>query len=97
MSDDTGKIDITHHENQKRFVITLDGEAAGFASYVDGTDYRNFNHTVIKPEFRGRGLSTPLIKYALDDARTNGIRIHDSCWAVSGFIKKNPEYEDLKK
>ena len=97
MSNDTRDINITHHEGQKRFVITVDNEPAGFASYVDGTDYRNFNHTVIKPEFRGRGLSAPLIKYALDDARANGIRVHDSCWAVAAFIKKNPDYEDLKR
>ncbi len=96
MSDENQKIDISHHEGQKRFVITVDGEAAGFASYVDGTDYRNFNHTVVRPEFRGRGLSAPLIRFALDDARENGIRIHDSCSAVSHFISKNPEYGELK-
>ncbi len=94
---DEKKIEVSHHEGQKRFVITVDGTPAGFASYVDGTDYRNFNHTVVKPEFRGQGLSLPLIKFALDEARDAGIRIHDSCSAVAGFIKKNPEYMDLKK
>lgn len=96
MSDDK-KIEIIHNEGQKRFVLSVDGTPAGFASYVDGFDYRNFNHTVIKPEFRGHGLSLPLIKFALDDAREQGIRIHDSCSAVSGFIQKHPEYRDLKK
>lgn len=90
------KIEIEHNEGQKRFVISVDGTPAGFASYLDGPDIRNFNHTVIKPEFRGQGLSVPLIQYALDDARASGIRIHDACSAVAGFIKKNPEYKDLK-
>ena len=97
MSAQKQNIEITHNDGQKRFVITVDSEAAGFASYVDGTDYRNFNHTVIKPEFRGRGLSSPLIQYALDDARTHGIRVHDSCSAVAHFINKNPEYAELNK
>ncbi|AGT06280.1 putative acetyltransferase [Corynebacterium glutamicum MB001] len=89
-------IEIVHNEGQKRFVISVDGTPAGFASYLDGPDIRNFNHTVIKPEFRGQGLSAPLIKFALDDARESGIRIHDACSAVAGFIQKNPEYKDLK-
>lgn len=93
---DSHTIDVSHNEGQKRFIITVDGTPAGFASYVDGTHYRNFNHTVIKPEFRGQGLSALLIRGALDDARDAGLRIHDSCTAVAHFIRKNPDYEDLK-
>ncbi|WP_080796596.1 GNAT family N-acetyltransferase [Corynebacterium pacaense] len=89
-------IAVSHNEGQKRFIITVDGTPAGFASYVDGQNYRNFNHTVIRPEFRGQGLSGPLIRAALDDARAGGIRIHDSCTAVAHFIRKNPGYADLK-
>ncbi|AGG67577.1 GNAT family N-acetyltransferase [Corynebacterium callunae] len=97
MSENNGNIEVVHNEGQKRYVISVDGTPAGFSSYVDGTDFRNFNHTVIKPEFRGQGLSAPLIKFAFDDSRAAGIRIHDACSAVAAFIKKNPEYQDLKK
>ena len=31
MSEQKQNIEITHNEGQKRFVITVDGEAAGFA------------------------------------------------------------------
>ena len=56
---------------------------------------REFNHTVIKDAFRGQGLSAPLIKAALDDARGVGKQVIATCSAVAHFIEKNPEYRDL--
>src|SRR5699024_842222 len=58
-------------------------------------DVRDFNHTVINPDFRGQGLSSPLIKAALDETREAGLKAVASCSAVQHFVSKNPEYEDL--
>ena len=68
---------------------------AGACHYVDAGTTREFNHTVIKDAFRGQGLSAPLIKAALDDARGVGKQVIASCSAVAHFIEKNPEYRDL--
>ena len=60
---------IAHQTDKSRYVLTVDGTEAGVCHYVDAGDTREFNHTVIKDAFRGQGLSAPLIKAALDDAR----------------------------
>ncbi|WP_235840612.1 GNAT family N-acetyltransferase [Corynebacterium liangguodongii] len=79
-----------------RYEILLDGALAGFANFDERAgQVRDFNHTVVLPEFRGRGLSAPLIRYALDDTRRAGKRIIPTCSAVAGFVQKNPEYSDL--
>ena len=80
-----------------RFVIEVDGQEAGFAAFQDSADgsVRDFNHTVIQPEFRGQGLSTPLIQHALDDTRTAGKKIIPTCSAVAHFLSKNEGYRDL--
>ncbi|MEO6794797.1 MAG: GNAT family N-acetyltransferase [Mycobacterium sp.] len=84
---------VTHDERQ--YQITVDGENAGFADYVDAGDQRIFHHTVIDKAFGGRGLAGTLIAAALDDTRAAGKRIVPVCSFVEGYITKHPEYADL--
>ncbi|MCX2163573.1 MULTISPECIES: GNAT family N-acetyltransferase [Corynebacterium] len=98
MSEDN--IEVTHEQSQSRFVISVDGQPAGFAEYSpvadsDGNEIRDFNHTVVDSAFRGRGLSKPLISSALDSTRADGLKIRATCSAVKGFIAKNEDYADL--
>ncbi|MBK4153287.1 N-acetyltransferase [Corynebacterium macginleyi] len=86
---------ISHQADSSSFVLTVDGVKAGICEYVDSGDVRDFNHTVIGDDFRGRGLSSPLIKAALDETRVAGMRIIATCSAVANFINKNPDYRDL--
>ena len=89
-------MDIEHKEADKRYVLTVDGEEAGFADYRDAdATTRDFNHTVIDPKFRGQGLSGKLVKAALDDTRAAGKKIIPTCSAVDHFVEKNADYKDL--
>ena len=89
-------VKIEHDAAAKRYVITVDGEEAGFADYRDADDTtRDFNHTVIDPTFRGQGLSGKLVKEALDDTRAAGKKIVPTCSAVAHFVEKNADYKDL--
>ncbi|MGV0408151.1 GNAT family N-acetyltransferase [Corynebacterium resistens] len=98
MSEST--IEVTHQQDRHRFVISVDGQEAGFAEYApakdaNGNDIRDFNHTVVDPAFRGQGQSKPLISHALDITRAEGMKIRPTCSAVEGFVEKNQEYADL--
>ncbi|ALA67976.1 GNAT family N-acetyltransferase [Corynebacterium lactis] len=86
---------ISHDEAQGRYVLTVEGEEAGFAAYTPVEGALDFNHTVIDPRFQGQGLSKILISAALDDVRLSGRQVYASCSAVAGFVDKNPEYKDL--
>ena len=86
---------VTHDPTAERYLITVDGRDAGYADYIQGDGVRDFHHTVIDPEFRGQGLSKPLIQAALDDTRAAGDKVRPLCSAVAGFIEKHPEYRDL--
>ena len=88
--------EIRHIEGRNRFEILVDGREAGYCSYVPRPGgVLDFNHTVVDQAFRGQGLSSPLIRAALDDARANGTKVIPSCSAVQHFIGKNEEYADL--
>lgn len=88
---------VTHQADNHHFIITVDGEQAGFADYTPKSEgaIRDFNHTVIDDSFRGQGLAKELIRTALDETRDKGLLIYPTCSAVAGFVQKNPEYEDL--
>ena len=86
---------VTHDTTAERYLITVDGRDAGYADYIQGDGVRDFHHTVIDPEFRGQGLSKPLIQAALDDTRAAGDKVRPLCSAVAGFIEQHPEYRDL--
>lgn len=86
---------VTHDTTAERYLITVDGRDAGYADYIQGNGVRDFHHTVIDPEFRGQGLSKPLIQAALDDTRAAGDKVRPLCSAVARFIEKHPEYQDL--
>ena len=86
---------VAHQTDRSRFVITVDGEEAGFAEYSDAATTREFTHTEIFESFQGQGLSKPLIKAALDDDSTIARQVIPTCSAVARFIEKNPEYQRL--
>ncbi|WP_413227994.1 GNAT family N-acetyltransferase [Corynebacterium lizhenjunii] len=86
---------VAHQTDKARFVITVDGEEAGFVQYTDAERTRDFHHTEVFSQFQGQGLSKPLIKAALDDAREAGYKVIASCSAVEAFINKNEDYADL--
>ena len=92
-------VTVTDVSSASRFEITVAGKPAGFAEYVDGTGdeagRRTFPHTVIEEEFGGRGLSTALIRTALDAARVQELAVIPACSAFQHFLAKNPGYLDL--
>jgi len=84
---------VTH--NDRQYQITVDGEQAGFADYIEAGEQRIFHHTVIDKAFGGRGLAGTLVGAALDDTRAAGKRVVPACSFVEAYITKHPEYADL--
>ncbi|WP_291314101.1 GNAT family N-acetyltransferase [Corynebacterium sp. UBA2622] len=86
---------LSKNESKGQYEIHVGGAVAGYATYSDRDGARVLPHTVVENEFRGQGLSKPLIKFALDDVRSAGLKVIPSCPAVASYIDKNPEYNDL--
>ncbi|MEZ2122972.1 MULTISPECIES: GNAT family N-acetyltransferase [unclassified Corynebacterium] len=89
-----------HDVDSQRYVITIDGVEAGYVSYELLTSrlgepaLRDFNHTVIHSDYRGSGLSSRLIRFALDDTIEANLAYRSTCSAVEHFISKHPAYVD---
>ena len=78
-----------------RYVIELDGVLAAYTvDHIRGGRHF-FVHTETISGFEGRGVARTLVKAALDDVREKGQKIVPLCPYVAGFLKKNPEYNDI--
>ncbi len=52
-------------------------------------------HTYVPESHRGMGIAGKMMKMMLDDIRAKGIKIIVYCPALSKYIEKNTEYQDL--
>lgn len=86
---------IEHKPEQRTFEIYVDDVLAGHADYTQTDGVRDFDHTVVSPEFGGQGLAGLLVTAALDATRADGFKIATSCSYVEKFVGKNTEYQDL--
>jgi uncharacterized protein len=93
-TDKTGPQTTVTAEHQK-YTITVEGKTVGHADYADRGDQRVFYHTVVDPEFGGRGLATILVERALSATRDEGKRIVPVCSMVETVLKKHPEFDDI--
>lgn len=87
--------ELKRNDQDSRYEIFVDGQMAGFATFTDVDGARELPHTFVDPKFRGQGLSGPLMQYALDDARAEGLAVIPTCPAVARYVAQHPEYADL--
>jgi predicted GNAT family acetyltransferase len=95
MTTDKTGAPTTVTEGRQTYTIAVEGKTVGHADYADRGDQRVFYHTVVDPEYGGRGLATILVEEALNGARNAGKRIVPVCPMVETVLKKHPEFDEL--
>ena len=86
-------VTIHDHLTEFRYEARVDGKLAGTAAYELTDSMIIFTHTVV-----GEGLfelGGALARYALDDARSRGLRVRPLCPFIRSWIGRHPEYADL--
>jgi len=94
---DDGHVEWTvrHADERSRYELLIGEDVAALADYRRDGDTLVMHHTYTEPAWRGRGLAEHVVRVALDDARTRGLRIRPTCWFVADFVDAHPEYRDL--
>ena len=88
--------DIAHQPQGHRYELTIDGRMAAKIDYrMRGEGTVDLIHTEVVPEHEGQGLGSKIAKFALDDARSRGLKVIPSCSYIAGYVRKHPEYSDL--
>jgi predicted GNAT family acetyltransferase len=96
-SDDSPiSFDVLNDEIAGTYEAAVGGTPIGGVPYnLVGRDRIALLAVSVLPEFRGRGVSTELIRRVLDDARALGNTVTHYCPVVHKFIENNSGYADL--
>jgi predicted GNAT family acetyltransferase len=72
--------------------MQFENERAELA-YGESGKTRDFRHTYVPDDLRGRGIAERLVRHALDDTMRDGYKFTPSCPYVERFVEKHPEYK----
>jgi len=88
-------INVADNPEINRYEAYLDGQVAGFSEYMTKPGRLIFTHTIVEPEFEGRGIGSKLVREELDDVRKRGLKVTPLCPFVRAYIRRHQEYQDL--
>ncbi|WNV74679.1 GNAT family N-acetyltransferase [Geodermatophilus sp. DSM 44513] len=80
---------------QSRYEVSDGDRVLGLAAYRRQGDRVVFTHTEVDPAAGGRGVGSSLVRGALDDVRTRGLRAVPLCPFVRAWLDRHPDYADL--
>jgi predicted GNAT family acetyltransferase len=86
---------VIDNRERSRYEATVAGDVAGYAEYRLGERTIIFTHTVVDHAHEGKGLASQLVRFALDDARTRGLRVRPQCPFFAKYIATHRAYADL--
>jgi predicted GNAT family acetyltransferase len=87
-------VTVRHNAAASRYEAEVAGQLA-VAEYIVEGSRMIFTHTLVPPELRGRGIAESLVRTALEDARSQGVRVVPQCSYVEAFIRRYPEFQPL--
>ena len=92
------ELSVVHEPENSRYVLLRDGVEVGQTVYDrPEPGLIEFLHTEVDTSLQEHGLGSALAAGALDDVRANSTdRVSAICPFMSGFIRKHPEYGDLR-
>jgi len=79
----------------KYFILENDKEVASMTFTWAGTQKFIIDHTEVDASQKGKGLGLQLLKKAVEDARTNGLKIIPLCPFANAMMKKHTEFQDV--
>ena len=89
------QVQVSDNPEEQRYEDFVDGVLGGFAQYRLRPGRIVFTHTEVDDAYEGHGVGSTLIRTALDDARSRGLRVTPLCPFVRAYIEEHPDYQDL--
>jgi predicted GNAT family acetyltransferase len=89
-------VDIARDDANTRYVASVDGRPAAVAQYMTTQELVVLTHTETDADFEGQGVASQLVRWALDDVRSQGLAVLPLCPFVKAYIGRHlDEYGDL--
>ena len=78
---------IEHQDDQKRFIIAIENDAAVLEYQLLDNNILDFTRTFVPFRHRGQGHAEALVHAGLSWAKNQGFELQASCWYVDKFLK----------
>ena len=85
---------VVDNQAAERFELQTDVTVA-IAAYQREPGRIIFTHTEVPAELEGRGIGSALIAGALDQVRSERLKVVPACAFVRAYIERHPEEQDL--
>ena len=85
---------VQNNRQQQRFELDTSAGLA-VADYRLSSGTMTIYHTEVPVPLRGRGIGCRLVKGALEEVRSLGLKVVPQCWFVREYIDRNREFTDL--
>lgn len=88
-------LEVVDNEQELRYELLLDGERVGLIRYRRIEGARVLVHTEVDTGHEGEGFGSILVKGALDDLQSRGLKVVPQCPFVAAYIRRHLEYGQL--
>ena len=85
---------VTDNQGMHRFEMMTSSQTA-FIDYWRSGEHIILIHTELPEALEGQGIGSALVRGALDQVKTTGLRVVPNCSFVAGYVERNPEYQGL--
>jgi predicted GNAT family acetyltransferase len=85
---------VQDNTDEQRFELKIEGQTA-YVYYALSPGIITFMHTDVPLVMSGRGVASRLLKGALEQVRTRGLKVKLECAFARGYVAKHPEFADL--
>lgn len=88
---------VTDNREERRFEMPLEDGQLCLINYVLSGDGQTvmLTHTKVPFDYTGRGYGSQLVAGTLKNIRERGMKVIPSCSFVAGYIRRNPEWEEI--
>jgi predicted GNAT family acetyltransferase len=87
--------EVIDNRGQRRFELDT-GAGLAYSEYALAGDVITIRHTEVPAEVEGQGFGSRLARGVLETARARGLKVIARCPFVSAYMKRHPEYDDLR-
>ncbi len=94
MEPDVEHAEVRDNIAAHRYEIEVAGEVA-VLEYERAAGRITMIHTSVPSALEGHGIAGKLARFALDEARAQGLAVIPRCPYVAAYIRRHPEYLDL--
>jgi predicted GNAT family acetyltransferase len=89
------ELTVVNDERRGRYQVKQGDRPIAFSEYELEPGRIVFTHTVVRPEYEGKGIGSRLARFAIQDAQARGLRITPVCPFVRSYLRRHPEYEPI--